>query len=170
MSLSKLLSLGGKHAIRSCKLGVLLNDTVDLATQEALTEITEQIKQNKKVICVTLTESKSSMYEKIIDSVLVSNTNSSVKLETLMRMNLKENEEQIILSVLEKLVTNVSIVCYDASSMRDIRVLLRNYTYDKIVVVASRFDRKIKWRCNQLRKDFKIDISMNMFPNRKLLK
>lgn len=151
------------------ELSVFLSANKSDAEDISIREITEALNLDKKVIHISLTDSRDIMYKRIFQNLVESNI-GEVFTEVLQRNNLlSKNEQDLVNTVVNNLITNLSYVCFDTLEIAKINELLRVSKYDKIIVTASRYDKEVKRKCSILCKVFSIDVKLNLFPTRKLI-
>lgn len=151
------------------ELSVFLSPNKSDAEDKSIEEITEALNLDKKIIHISLTDSRDTMYKRIFQNLVESNI-GEVFTEVLQRNNLlSKTEQDLVNTIVNNLINNLSYVCFDTLEISRINELLRACKYDKIIITASRYDKEVKRKCSMLCKVFNIDVKLNLFPTRKLI-
>ena len=154
---------------RETKLSVFLSSTKSEAENKSSDEIIKLVNLNKKIIHISLTESKDEMYRRIFKQLVETNIGEILSDGSIKNSLISKDEQNALMVVVNNLINNLVYVCFDTLDICRINELLRVNNYDEIIVTSTRYDRTIKRKCSILRKSFNIDVQLNLFPTRKII-
>ena len=154
---------------RETRLSVFLNETKIEAENRSSKEIIKLVNLNKKIIHISLTESKDEMYRRVFKELVETNIGEVLADGSIKNSLISKDEQSALMVVVNNLVNNLVYVCFDTLDLCRINEILRVCDYDEVIVTSSRYDRAIKRKCSVLRKSFNIDVQLNLFPTRKII-